>query len=67
MQIKNTRGETDMLLNDLLQQWQINVPKNVYLFEYLLESKKSNCFFIDRLPLTVSKENSKLIRNYDNE
>lgn len=47
-----------MTINSLLQQWQITIPEDTYLFEHLLANKKSNCFFIDKLPLTVSKENS---------
>lgn len=47
-----------MTIKNLLKQWQITIPEDTYLFEYLLVNKKSNCFFIDKLPLAISKENS---------
>lgn len=46
-----------MTIKSLLHQWNVSIPEDIYLFDYFLENKRSNCFFIDKLPLTVSKEN----------
>ena len=47
-----------MTINSILQQWNVNIPDDIYLFDYLLDNKRSDCFFVDKLPLTVSKKNS---------
>lgn len=46
-----------MTINNILEKWNINIPEDMYFIDYLIENKKTNCFFIDKLPLTVSREN----------
>lgn len=52
-------------VNGILQQWKIDVPEGVYLFEHLLDQRQSDCSFIDRLPFAVSRENSRKFDQID--
>jgi len=46
-----------MNIKNILKNWDLSVPDNMGISEYLLENKKSNCFFIDKFPFAVSREN----------
>lgn len=43
---------------EALKRWGRTIPKETYSFEYLLKNRGDHCFYIDRLPLTVKRENA---------
>ncbi|HVI42229.1 MAG TPA: hypothetical protein VM577_16370 [Anaerovoracaceae bacterium] len=48
-----------MNIKGILKTWGINITDdNIGIAEYLYESRKQNCFYIDKLPLTVAKDNA---------
>jgi len=54
-----------MSIKNLLENWGISVPNDTELAEYLCENEMSKIFYIDKLPLTVSKENYKKFDQVD--
>lgn len=54
-----------MNVTESLKAWGLNIPDNIWYPEYLLNNKKSNFFYIDKLPLLVPETSSQKFDQQD--